>query len=188
MDYYGIKLLSLFTDSVNGSQRNMNATPTNANNPDKDGDLLLDGYELFYGSDPLTFRTVTFDTDGDGLTDIQEQMFGVNLFFSKMTRTMMVFRIKWKLVMDPIPLMIATFSSGIVRPYVHCKWVVPIHVILTTIWPGLDCSSVIRVAHSRSVIKSSLMVSSPMSHHFLETSIREIIQFRLESIQCGSNM
>ena len=94
MDYYGIKLLSLFTDSVNGSQRNMNATPTNANNPDKDGDLLLDGYELFYGSDPLTFRTVTFDTDGDGLTDIQEQMFGANLFFSKMTRTMMVFRIK----------------------------------------------------------------------------------------------
>lgn len=80
MEYYGIELLSLFADTNTGAQRRRNATPTDPSNPDTDGDLLLDGYELLYGSDPLTFRTVTLDSDGDGLTDLQEQIFGTNLF------------------------------------------------------------------------------------------------------------
>lgn len=66
--------------NVGGLQRNLNITSTDPKKPDTDGDLLLDGYELFFGSDPLTFRSVRNDTDGDGLTDLQEQIFGTDLF------------------------------------------------------------------------------------------------------------
>ncbi|UJG42604.1 MAG: right-handed parallel beta-helix repeat-containing protein [Candidatus Heimdallarchaeum endolithica] len=40
-------------------------------NPDSDGDLLPDGWEVHYGSDPLTNDSY-LDLDGDGLTNLEE--------------------------------------------------------------------------------------------------------------------
>jgi len=46
---------------------------TDAANPDTDGDGLLDGFEVLYGFDPLIAGEEGLDTDIDGLNNLQEQ-------------------------------------------------------------------------------------------------------------------
>ncbi|WP_159931184.1 hypothetical protein [Oceanicoccus sp. KOV_DT_Chl] len=45
---------------------------------DTDGDGLLDGFETQHGFDPLVSGLVDMDTDGDKLSDLQEQALGTN--------------------------------------------------------------------------------------------------------------
>lgn len=57
---------------------------TSGINPDTDGDWLLDGFEVQYGLDPLVANDSDrqTDADSDGLTLLQEQIFGTNPFFA----------------------------------------------------------------------------------------------------------
>jgi len=45
---------------------------TDPTNPDSDDDGLYDGWEVEYGFDPITITDGDHDTDGDGLTDLDE--------------------------------------------------------------------------------------------------------------------
>jgi hypothetical protein len=81
MEYYGADLMSGLYADINGTNtpatRRLQGGPpisgTDPNNPDTDGDLLGDGFELLYGFDPLIANVVILDdTDGDGLTDFDE--------------------------------------------------------------------------------------------------------------------
>ena len=47
---------------------------TNPTNADSDGDLLLDGFEFFYKMNPKKKDDINADTDGDGLTNLDEQI------------------------------------------------------------------------------------------------------------------
>ena len=49
-------------------------------NPDTDGDGLLDGFELQNGFDPLVPGEATLDSDGDGLDNLGEQEAGTDPF------------------------------------------------------------------------------------------------------------
>ena len=49
---------------------------SNPLNPDSDGDLLLDGFEAFFGLSPTEADDSTADDDNDGLTNLQEQIYG----------------------------------------------------------------------------------------------------------------
>lgn len=51
---------------------------TGLNNPDSDGDGLLDGYEVQYGMNPLVWNNPYTDSDYDGRCDIQEQADGTS--------------------------------------------------------------------------------------------------------------
>ena len=56
--------------------------PTNL---DTDGDLLLDGFEWFYGMNPKGTDSISDDEDGDGQTTLQEQA-----IFSNLLKTLMI--------------------------------------------------------------------------------------------------
>ncbi|HMO51721.1 MAG TPA: S8 family serine peptidase, partial [Kiritimatiellia bacterium] len=51
---------------------------THPNNPDTDGDGMPDGWEFFYGFNPLDPSDAELDADGDMLTNLQEYQFGTN--------------------------------------------------------------------------------------------------------------
>jgi hypothetical protein len=53
---------------------------TDYQNPDSDGDGLLDGFEVSYGFDPLIAGEQSLDPDTDGLTNIEEQQYGTDPF------------------------------------------------------------------------------------------------------------
>ena len=57
-----------------------NVTFTNPAHPDSDGDRLSDGWEVSYGLDPLdpSDGGISTDTDGDGLSNLDEFMNGTN--------------------------------------------------------------------------------------------------------------
>ena len=54
------------------------ALGTDPNNPDTDGDGLLDGFEVDHGFDPLTPGDNSADADSDGLTNLEEQGLGTD--------------------------------------------------------------------------------------------------------------
>jgi hypothetical protein len=60
----GLEVFSIYSDPANN---------------DTDGDLLLDGWELEYGLDPIV-SDATEDFDNDGLTNIDEVMYGTDVF------------------------------------------------------------------------------------------------------------
>ena len=47
---------------------------------DSDRDLLLDGFEVFFGLSPIEADNSTADADKDGLTNLQEQIYGSDPF------------------------------------------------------------------------------------------------------------
>ncbi|HVM95853.1 MAG TPA: hypothetical protein VMT89_05660, partial [Candidatus Acidoferrales bacterium] len=51
---------------------------TGVDQPDSDGDGLLDGFEVRYGLNPLDPSDANGDTDGDGLNNLDEQSAGTN--------------------------------------------------------------------------------------------------------------
>jgi len=51
---------------------------TNPDNPDTDGDGLLDGFEVTFGFDPIGIDESAGDPDGDGLTNLEEQEAGTS--------------------------------------------------------------------------------------------------------------
>jgi len=51
---------------------------TDPNNPDTDGDRLLDGFEVFAGFDPLVAGEALLDADADGLNNLAEQNGGTD--------------------------------------------------------------------------------------------------------------
>jgi len=51
---------------------------TNPDNPDSDGDGLLDGFEVVFGFDPINTDESAGDQDGDGLTNLEEQEAGTS--------------------------------------------------------------------------------------------------------------
>ena len=51
---------------------------TNPDNPDTDGDGLLDGFEVIFGFDPLGTDESAGDPDGDGLNNLAEQEAGTS--------------------------------------------------------------------------------------------------------------
>lgn len=51
---------------------------TDANNPDSDGDGLLDGFEVRHGFDPLVVGEENQDPDGDDLDNLTEQSLGTD--------------------------------------------------------------------------------------------------------------
>ena len=59
-----------------GVAHSMATIGSNPLNPDSDGDLLLDGFEAFFGLSPAEVDDSTADADNDGLTNLQEQIFG----------------------------------------------------------------------------------------------------------------
>ena len=77
LEYYGGVDFANTTNSTTRSKRSLTdissigADPTN---PDSDGDLLLDGFEYSNGMSPKRADDVNSDADGDGLTNIQEQI------------------------------------------------------------------------------------------------------------------
>ena len=68
------------TESVIGSALSMDWIGSNPLNPDSDGDLLLDGFEAFFGLSPTEADDSTSDDDNDGLTNLQEQIYGCDPF------------------------------------------------------------------------------------------------------------
>jgi len=59
----------------------LNLYGTDPNNADVDGDGLLDSFEVAYGFDPFVDEGAAGqDPDGDGLTNLQEQVYGTNPF------------------------------------------------------------------------------------------------------------
>ena len=48
--------------------------------PDSDRDLLLDGFEAFFGLSPTQADDSTSDADNDGLTNLKEQIYGSDPF------------------------------------------------------------------------------------------------------------
>ena len=48
------------------------------NDPDTDNDLLLDGFEIYYGLSPLIVNDRMGDLDNDGLSNLQEQIYGTD--------------------------------------------------------------------------------------------------------------
>jgi len=61
---------SVETDT--GSYVGPQDTGTDPNNPDTDGDTIVDGWEVTYGLDPLDAGDAGADFDGDGFTNLQE--------------------------------------------------------------------------------------------------------------------
>jgi hypothetical protein len=56
----------------------INGYLTDPNNHDTDGDLLLDGWEVKYGFNPLVENDPNDDPDGDGLSNMQEYVVGTD--------------------------------------------------------------------------------------------------------------
>jgi len=93
VEYYGLDLASFYVD-IEGDVEDTNETSrvrnlqdgnitfpdagTNPTNPDTDGDLLTDGFELFFTLDPKTPNDIMADTDGDSLSDFDEQRLRTN--------------------------------------------------------------------------------------------------------------
>ena len=48
--------------------------------PGTDFDLLTDAFEWLYGFDPAVVNDITFDSDGDGLSDFEEQKYSTDPF------------------------------------------------------------------------------------------------------------
>lgn len=79
LEYYGLlPLIALYADGPELNTGTGVPVSTNSLDPDTDGDLFVDSYELLYGLDPFTSNSVTDDTDGDGLSDFLEQIYGTN--------------------------------------------------------------------------------------------------------------
>ena len=58
----------------------MDSIGSNPLKPDLDRDLLLDGFEAFFGLSPTQADDSTSDADNDGLTNLQEKIFGCDPF------------------------------------------------------------------------------------------------------------
>eukprot|EP00977_Amphora_coffeiformis_P006893 scaffold1508_cov178-Amphora_coffeaeformis.AAC.1 len=92
LEYYGSSLPSLFRSSTvesTGTAENTDiflqrgrslSTPSSLNplDSDTDGDLLTDAFEWRYGLNPLVRDDISLDRDGDGLTELQEQIHGTD--------------------------------------------------------------------------------------------------------------
>lgn len=79
VEFYGAGFISsLYADLP----QDATSDKTNPFDPDTDGDLLLDSYELLYGLDPLTADVTTADTDGDSLDLFNEQIYKTNPFLA----------------------------------------------------------------------------------------------------------
>ena len=68
------------TESVIGSALSMDSIGSSPLKPDSDRDLLLDGFEAFFGLSPTQADDNTSDDDNDGLTNLQEQIYGCDPF------------------------------------------------------------------------------------------------------------
>ena len=68
------------TESVGGLPPSMATIGSNPLNPDSDSDLLLDGFEAFFGLSPIEADDSSADADNDSLTNLQEQIFGSDPF------------------------------------------------------------------------------------------------------------
>ncbi len=82
VEYYGSMLFEdLFVNNNKTRQRHRRQTMdsgTDPTNPDMDGDLLTDGFELFNGLDPKVQDSITEDYDNDGLDNLKEQILGTD--------------------------------------------------------------------------------------------------------------
>ena len=89
MEYWGLDLSFLFADIAPASQTTQSRrlgiggfsfllTGTDPNSFDTDDDLLSDYFERLYGLDPTTKDVIFQDSDGDGLTDFEEQKHGTS--------------------------------------------------------------------------------------------------------------
>ena len=68
------------TESVGEILPSMTTIGSNPLNPDSDSDLLLDGFEAFFGLSPNEADNSSADADNDGLTNLQEQIYGSDPF------------------------------------------------------------------------------------------------------------
>ena len=68
------------TESVGGLPPSMAKIGSNPLNPGSDSDLLLDGFEAFFGLSPIEADDSSADADNDGLTNLQEQIYGSDPF------------------------------------------------------------------------------------------------------------
>eukprot|EP00523_Entomoneis_sp_CCMP467_P023211 CAMPEP_0168830468 /NCGR_PEP_ID=MMETSP0727-20121128/1546_1 /TAXON_ID=265536 /ORGANISM="Amphiprora sp., Strain CCMP467" /LENGTH=1752 /DNA_ID=CAMNT_0008883699 /DNA_START=232 /DNA_END=5491 /DNA_ORIENTATION=- len=78
VEFYGAGFISsLYSDLT---EIRILPNKTDPFNPDSDGDLLLDSFELFYGLDPLVADSIAEDLDGDTLDTLREQIYKTNPF------------------------------------------------------------------------------------------------------------
>ena len=68
------------TESVGEILPSMATIGSNPLNPDSDSDLLLDGFEAFFGLSPIEADNSSADAENDGLTNLQEQIYGSDPF------------------------------------------------------------------------------------------------------------
>jgi len=89
IEYYGLRIGDMYVDIAHGGHPHVSVPdwpyqfPSSATDPysvDTDGDLLTDTYELLYGMDARKPNDIFADTDGEGLTDFQEQISRTNPF------------------------------------------------------------------------------------------------------------
>ena len=84
IEYYGG--VNFFNTSVGTSHRERRSllsddianAGTDPTDPDTDDDLLLDGYEYQHGMSPKRADNSSADADGDGLTNLKEQILGTD--------------------------------------------------------------------------------------------------------------
>jgi hypothetical protein len=85
VEFYGAGFISSLYTDLSAGAATTNATTLNGTNPfdpDSDGDLLLDSYELLFDLDPWTANNGTADVDGDTLDLSRERNFGTNPFLA----------------------------------------------------------------------------------------------------------
>ena len=87
LEFYGVTLFETAFDlegmnrstyAENGSMIEGTVVGTDPFEPDEDGDLLIDGFEVFFGLNPKANDTTDGDFDADGLDNLNEQIHGTD--------------------------------------------------------------------------------------------------------------